>query len=79
MSEMSAFDCLKHAENCERLADAARSVENRSTLLYLAGRWRTLASQSEAVEARLLRSLGHKTPQTQFGSLTGRSEWPPRG
>jgi hypothetical protein len=65
MPEMSAFDCLKHAENCERLANAARWLESRRALLDLAGRWRTLATASEAVEAEIRRSLGHQTGQTR--------------
>ena len=65
MPEMSAFDCLKHAENCKRLANAARWVESRRALLDLAGRWRTLATASEAVEAEIGRSLGHQTGQTR--------------
>ena len=42
MPEMSAFDCLKHAENCERLANAARWVESRRALLDLAALARRL-------------------------------------
>jgi hypothetical protein len=67
MPEMSAFDCLKHAENCERLANAARWVESRRALLDLAGRWRTLANASEAVEAEI---RGHQTGQ--IGSFPNR-------
>jgi hypothetical protein len=69
MPEMSAFDCLKHAENCERLANAARWVESRRALLDLAGRWRTLATASEAVEAEIRRSLGDQTGQTRAAIL----------
>jgi hypothetical protein len=40
-------DYLERAAECERLAEAATSEENRKILLDLATRWRSFAERSE--------------------------------
>jgi hypothetical protein len=43
----SRADYLERAAECERLAEAATTAENRKILLDLAARWRSLAERSE--------------------------------
>jgi len=41
-------DYIDRATACEQLADAAKLPETRTTMLYLAARWRALADEEEA-------------------------------
>jgi len=41
----TAADYRAHAEECERLAAAAISPENRAMMIILAHRWRALAAE----------------------------------
>jgi hypothetical protein len=43
----SRADYLERAAECERLAEAAVTEENRKILLDLAARWRSFAERSE--------------------------------
>jgi hypothetical protein len=46
-ASQSAAYCLERAAECERLADAAVTEENREILRRLAARWRAFAAEQE--------------------------------
>ena len=56
MSMDSPEECLREAEECDRLAGLARSIATRQMLAVLASNWRALAKA--AVERRSHRHSG---------------------
>jgi hypothetical protein len=44
-SPNTAAYCMERAAECERLAEAAMTAENREILLRLAARWRAFAAE----------------------------------
>jgi len=47
MSMESPEECLREAEECDRLAGLARSIATRQMLAVLASKWRALAIAAE--------------------------------
>ena len=46
MSMESPEECLREAEECERLAGLARSIASRQMIMVIAFKWRRLAERA---------------------------------
>jgi len=65
MSMNSPEECLREAEECERLAGLARSVASRGMLTVIAFKWRRLAER--AAERRSASRAPDIRAQAVFG------------
>jgi hypothetical protein len=58
MDMQSAEDCLREAEESERLADLARSVATRQIMTVMAFKWRKLAQMAAERQTHRQKSRG---------------------